>query len=244
MGMKADRGDAPLTDAFVVARVLDRDRLLNLRRSRLLDVREEEAFDRLTRRACLTLGVPVALVSLVDADRQVFKSAQGLSEPFASSRQTPLSHSFCKYVVASGRALVVPDAREVPWLADSPAIAELGVVGYAGVPLSAHGSVLGAFCAIDPMAHDWAPEDLVVLEDLASACSAEVHVRAALREGRRAQGDQRFRAFNALDPQGRHGRTNRSFETRPGALPSRRQGGVDDRRWMRAELAIPVEAAI
>ena len=240
------RDDPGLAEASVDAHVHDRDRLLALRRSGLLDSRQEEAFDRLTRRACLVIGVPVALVSLVDGDRQFFKSAQGLREPYASARQTDLSHSFCRYVVAGQRPLVVSDARAVPGLADSPAITDLDVIGYAGVPLCAHGFVLGAFCAIDPRAHEWSDEELAVLYDLSSACSAEIHVRAALREGRRAQGEQRFHALS--DPRRKTGQVTaqRGFDPRSNLHTAAARTGArgDHRRWQRPEFAIPVDAAI
>src|SRR4249920_1063113 len=84
-------------------------RLKALRRTSLLDTPPEEVFDRLTRLATTLLHVPVALVSLVDGNRQFFKSSVGLPDPLASLRQTPLTHSFCKHVVASGEPLVVPD---------------------------------------------------------------------------------------------------------------------------------------
>lgn len=239
------RDDPLLTKASVDAHVRDRDRLLALRRSGLLDSRHEDAFDRLTRRACRVIGVPVALVSLIDADRQFFKSAQGLQEPYASARQTALSHSLCRYVVAGRRPLAVSDARVIPALADSPAITELDIVGYAGVPLRAHGFVLGAFCVIDARAHDWTDEDLAVLHDLSSACSAEIHVRAALREARRAQGEERFRALGEVRRGTGHltgRRFGSRFEGHTAAGPNGTRG--DQRRWQRPELAIPVEAAI
>src|SRR5919108_2857095 len=66
-------------------------RLAALHRTGLLDTPAEEAFDRLTRLAARLLGAPVALVSLVDEDRQFFKSAVGLPEPWASARSAPLS---------------------------------------------------------------------------------------------------------------------------------------------------------
>src|SRR5262245_3464148 len=72
-------------------------RLAALRTTSLLDTPPEEVFDRLTRLATSALQVPVALVSLVDGDRQFFKSSIGLPEPWASLRQTPLTHSFCKH---------------------------------------------------------------------------------------------------------------------------------------------------
>ena len=238
------RDDALLAQSAVDAHVRDRDRLLALRRSGLLDSRSEEAFDRLTRRACHALGVPVALVSLVDADRQFFKSAQGLREPYASARQTDLSHSFCRYVVAGEAPMVVTDARRVPLLADSPAITDLDVIGYAGVPLCAHGFVLGAFCAIDPLEHQWSDEDLALLRDLSSACSAEIHVRAALREGLRARGEQRFRALGDVQGGTGHMAAPRHSESRSKSLATAPAGARGDhRRWQRPELAIPVEAA-
>ena len=89
-------------------------RLEALRRTSLLDSPPEEAFDRLTRAATTVLRVPVALVSLVDSDRHFFKSQCGLSEPLASLRQNPLTHSFCKHAVGSREPLVVTDARADP----------------------------------------------------------------------------------------------------------------------------------
>jgi hypothetical protein len=111
------------------------ERLAALHRTELLDSPAQENFDRLTRLTSTVLNVPVALVSLVDSDRQFFKSCLGLAQPWASQRQTPLSHSFCQHVVQSGRPLVVSDAREHPLLRDNPAIRDLGVMAYAGAPL-------------------------------------------------------------------------------------------------------------
>src|SRR4051795_1735955 len=72
------------------------------------------------------LRVPVALVSLVQPDQQVFPGMAGLPEPWASRRATPLSHSFCQHVVTSAHPLVVPDAHEHPLVRDNPAVADLG----------------------------------------------------------------------------------------------------------------------
>lgn len=238
-------GDSVPSEAPDLSNVGDRDRLLALCRSHLLDSPEEEAFDRLTRRACALLGVPVSLVSLVDAERQFFKSAKGLPEPAASARQTPLSHSLCQYVVAAKRPLVVSDARDVDFLADNPAIADLCVIGYAGVPLQAHGYVLGAFCAIDAFAHSWSAEDVAVLEDLAKACSTEIHVRSAWRERRRAQGESRYHALGGLS-EGTAYVAPRSLPVTRSQSPTslRAPNRGDDRRWQRPELAIAAEAVI
>ena len=163
--------------------VRDPRRLEALAEARLLDTPAEEAFDRLTRLATALLHAPVALVSLVDADRQFFKSAQGLAEPWATLRQTPLSHSFCQHVVGTGEALVVRDAREDPRLAGNLAIPELGVIAYVGVPLkTGGGEVLGSFCAIDTVPREWTDEELSVVRDLAAATLTEIELRGRVRE--------------------------------------------------------------
>src|SRR5919202_2375924 len=100
--------------AGLLAPLHDPARLAALRQSALLDSPTEAAFDRLTRLATRMLHVPVALVSLVDQNRQFFKSCIGLPDPWASQRETPLSHSFCQHVVATGEPLIIPDARTHP----------------------------------------------------------------------------------------------------------------------------------
>jgi GAF domain-containing protein len=128
----------------------DFDRLAALRETALLDSPAEDAFDRLTRLARRVLNVPVAIVSLVDDHRQFFKSADGLPEPWASRRETPLSYSFCQHVVTRAAPLVVEDARLDPLVRDNLAVRDLGVIAYAGMPLTlASGHVLGSFAAID-----------------------------------------------------------------------------------------------
>jgi GAF domain-containing protein len=114
----------------------------------LLDSPTEAAYDRLTRLAVRLLHVPVALVSLVDADRQFFKSCVGLPAPWADARETPLSHSFCQHVVLSGQPLLIEDSRTTHGSWGTWAITDLGVIAYAGIPLmTADGQSLGSFCA-------------------------------------------------------------------------------------------------
>jgi signal transduction histidine kinase/CheY-like chemotaxis protein len=157
----------------------DQCRLRVLRQARLLDQPPEEAFDRLTRLAVRLLHVPIALVSLVDADRQFFKSQVGLPDVLAVARQTPLSHSFCKYVALSAEPLVVSDAREHPLLKDNPVI-EQGVIAYAGVPLiTLDGLVLGSFCAIDSKPREWTAENIADLKDFAASVMTEIELRRA-----------------------------------------------------------------
>ncbi len=144
-----------------------------------LPAASDPAFERFARLVRHQLRVPVALVTLVSVDQQVFPGALGLPEPYQSARCTPLSHSFCQHVVRSGQPLVVTDARLEPLVQDNPAIHDLSVVAYAGMPLvDADGQVVGSLCAIDSQPRTWAEDDLAMLADLADACSSELQLRA------------------------------------------------------------------
>lgn len=112
------------------------------------------------------LGVPVSLISLVDADRQFFKSSLGLPEPLASKRETPISHSFCRHVVESDKPLLIADSTKHPLVCDNPAVSELNVSAYAGIPIHIRGKAVGAFCAIDTSPRDWSPADVESLIDM------------------------------------------------------------------------------
>jgi GAF domain-containing protein len=122
----SDAGRQGVVTASLAEALTDSGRLAALRRTNLLDTPAEEAFDRLARLATRLLDAPVALVSLVNADRQFFKAAIGLAEPWLSARQTPVSHSFCQHLLVSGGPLVIDDARLDPRVRDNPAIVELG----------------------------------------------------------------------------------------------------------------------
>lgn len=159
------------------------ERVEALRRLEILDTPPEECFDRLTRLATRVLGVPVALVSLIDEDRQFFKSQVGLAEPWATRRETPLTHSFCRHVVADNSVLKVEDARRHPFLHDNLAIPELGVVAYLGIPLTnLDGCALGSFCAIDSSPRAWTDEQEAIMRDLAESVVTELELRRLSRE--------------------------------------------------------------
>jgi GAF domain-containing protein len=143
-----------------------------------LSATPDEGMERFARLVASLLDVPVALVSLVEVDRQVFPGMVGLAEPWASSRQTPLSHSLCQHVTASGSPLVLPDVRVDERTCASLAISDLGVVAYAGMPITdGQGRVLGSLCAIDQNPRGWSRQELADLADLAAACSGEVQLR-------------------------------------------------------------------
>jgi GAF domain-containing protein len=151
----------------------------------------DESFDRFAELVRGTIGVPVALVSLVDPVRQFFPGAAGLGQPWCDSRQTPLSHSFCQVVVASTEPLVIADARRDSRVADSLAIPDLGVIAYAGMPLTdADGTVLGSLCAIDHEPRHWSDRELSLLASLAAACSAEIRLRISGALANRSDDDR------------------------------------------------------
>ena len=155
----------------------DPARLRALRETALLDSVEEEAFDRLTRLAARLLNAPVATVTLIDKDRQFFKSSVGLSEPWRSARQTPLSHSFCRHTLLSREALVIEDARKNPLVSENPAIRDLDIVAYAGIPLiTASGHVLGTLCVIDHRPRSWTADQIETLEALAASVLSEIEL--------------------------------------------------------------------
>ncbi|HWS38787.1 MAG TPA: SpoIIE family protein phosphatase [Actinoplanes sp.] len=161
---------------------LDRRRRLDSLIRTGLGAEPDPMFDRFASIVQRTLGVPVALVSLVDDVRQVFPGACGLAVPWQQQRQTPLSHSFCQHVVTSAEPLVIEDARTDPLVAANLAITDLGVIGYAGIPLTdADGLVLGSLCAIDTSPRRWTAAELDLLTDLAAACSESLRLRITTR---------------------------------------------------------------
>jgi GAF domain-containing protein len=170
-----------------LAVLTDEKRLAALRAADLLDAPAVEDFDRVTRMAAELLDVPVVLVSLVDDERQFFLSCVGLGRPLSERRETPLSHSFCQYVVAGEEPLVIADARRVPWLRDNGAVTELGIVAYAGFPLrTGDGQPIGSFCAIDDEPREWSRRELDLLRDFAAIVQSELDLRAARDEARRS----------------------------------------------------------
>jgi len=178
----AERRQALLEAAAAVS---DSARVDAVRATGLMDSDITPSFDRLARLAAHVLNAPVALVSLVDADRQFFKSCLGLPEPWASERQSPLSHSFCQHAVASREPLLVDDAREHHLLRDNLAIRDMGVIAYAGIPLiDPDGYALGTLCVIDSRPRHWTTHQVQLLSDLAASVITEITLARAVTQGR------------------------------------------------------------
>jgi hypothetical protein len=168
-------GDSRLTEALSGP-----ERLKALQHAAILDTPREESFDRLASLAARVLNAPVALVSAIDRDRQFFKSCLGLPEPWASRRESPLTHSFCQHVVAAREPLVVSDARQEPILRNNLAIRDFGVIAYLGVPLiTREGHALGTLCVIDHKPRTWTSDQVDLLKDLATSVVTEITLRSA-----------------------------------------------------------------
>lgn len=149
-----------------------------LQSTRLLDTPPERDFDRITSLVCSLLHVDVSIISLVDATRQFFKSASGLEGVAADCTGTPLTHSFCQHVVTSEQVLDVADARVHETLKDNPAIQDLSVIAYLGIPLrTPDGHVIGSLCAIHRAPRAWTESDRAALKDFAGIVENAIALR-------------------------------------------------------------------
>jgi diguanylate cyclase (GGDEF)-like protein/PAS domain S-box-containing protein len=140
----------------------------------LLDTAAEERFDRITRLASRILDVPIAAVTLIDRDRQWFKSQVGLTVS-----ETPREISFCGHAIDTDDLMIVPDATRDDRFDDNPLVVdEPRIRFYAGRPLKAvSGERVGAFCVIDRAPRELSIDDQLVLEDLAGLVERELQQR-------------------------------------------------------------------
>ncbi len=145
-------------------------RLQTLQSLDVLDTLPEERFDRLTRLAKRMFGVPIALVSLVDENRQWFKSCVGLG-----ATETSRDVSFCGHAILGDGVFIIANALADPRFADNPLVAgEPNIRFYAGCPLSLNGHKLGTLCIIDQQPRSFEPEDIDALKDLALMVEREL----------------------------------------------------------------------
>jgi GAF domain-containing protein len=152
--------------------VNEAQRLTALRCSGLLDSAPSESFDRITWLTAEILDVPIALVSLVDANRQWFKSRVGLD-----ASETPREVSFCAHAVHSRELLNVPDATRDPRFAGNPLVTGVPHIrAYVGVPLlSRDGHAIGTLCAIDTRPRSFFERHLKALTHLARILEDTIH---------------------------------------------------------------------
>jgi GAF domain-containing protein len=149
-------------------------RIAALQRYSILDTLPEQIYDDVTAMASLICGTPMSLVSLVDAERQWFKSTVGVE-----MRETPRSVSFCAHTIPTGRTLIVPDAEQDLRFKDNPVVTgEPHIRFYAGAPIvEADGHVLGTVCVIDTKPRSLSPIQIAALEALARHVMALMEMR-------------------------------------------------------------------
>ncbi len=163
--------------------IADNARLSALRELGIIDTDPEAEFDRFTALTAELLGAPISTITLIDHDRQFWKSAYGITGSWAEARGTPLSHSLCQEPVATGTPLVLSDLRADGERADCLALRDLDVVAYAGMPLVlADGFAVGALCAIDHEPHEWDERELRILSELAQMVSSMLDLRRSLNQ--------------------------------------------------------------
>ena len=143
----------------------------SLRELKILDTEPEERFDRITRLAAALFNVPMALISLVDENRQWFKSCLG-----SNAKETPRDAAFCAHVIYSRKPMIVPDAFQDPRFADNPlVINDPRIRFYAGYPLILdNGSCIGTLCLLDTRPRTLEQPDLERLHDFADLALREV----------------------------------------------------------------------
>ncbi len=149
----------------------EESRLKSLRSMNVLDSTAQEQFDRITRIAARYFDVAIALVSLVDANRQWFKSCVGLD-----ARETARDISFCGHAILDNKIFYIEDAAQDPRFHDNPLVTGPPHIRfYAGRPLKApNGHNLGTLCIIDPSPKKLTEKDFTVLDDLANTVEEEL----------------------------------------------------------------------
>jgi diguanylate cyclase (GGDEF)-like protein len=152
-------------------------RLRDLERQGVLDHPGDEHFDRLVTLTASVLDTPIALISLVDSDRQWFLARHGLE-----LKETPRQMAFCAHAIAGDETLVVPDASQDSRFNTNPlVIAEPNLRFYAGTPLqSREGHNLGTLCVIDRQPREFAAKQVTLLEELAQLVLRELELRRKL----------------------------------------------------------------
>ena len=176
--------DQPPKLVFEGRDALDEEaRLSILAEFAILDTPDEAEFDTLVRLARQISGCKIALISLVDRDRQWFKAKCGLS-----ATETSREDAFCAHAICEKTIMVVPDARNDPRFCSNPLVAgEPGIVFYAGVPLIVRGegapqsrtAAIGTLCVIHDEPHDLSSDQIAALHDLALLAVVMIERHAA-----------------------------------------------------------------
>ena len=162
----------------------EEERLAALTELNLLDTEAEPVFDRITAKLARVFEMPIALISLVDRDRQFFKSQTGLPESLAKARQTARNISVCGHVVAKNQVIVIEDLARDRRFANNPLLKEHGIRFYAGVPLLApNGQPIGSLCLMDMKPRQLTEREKRLLQEYANEVMEEIARRSPAHQG-------------------------------------------------------------
>lgn len=155
------------------------ERLEVLKKYQILDTEAEKQFDDLTELASYICGTPISLMSLIDAERQWFKSKMGLDVS-----ETHRDPAFCAHVILDNEVMVVNDATKDERFYDNPFVTgPLHLRFYAGAPLiDKSGHRLGSFCVIDSKPRELSPEQIDALKKLSAIAVAQMELRLELKQ--------------------------------------------------------------
>jgi serine/threonine protein kinase len=169
--------DAGRVDPGVLAPA-EEQRLATLRRYNILDTPPDDAFDRITHLACRLLGVPVALIGILDADREWFKSRRGVD-----LEEIDRNVALCSTSVATGKPFLIEDVTAEPRFRTNPVVANDPTLrAFASVPLTtADGHAVGTLCVFDRRVRGFTPQEIDDLEQLAAVAMRELDLRLASR---------------------------------------------------------------
>lgn len=150
-------------------------RIRAARNAGLFEPHHKSEFNDIVETVKTALHCPVAIVSILDEDRQVFAAHVGLPAPWAERGETPLTHSFCQHVVDDKQPFIVGDATLHERVRDNLAIGDLRVVSYMGVPVNLpDGTIIGAIAAIDGQPRDWSLSELGLLKQFGKIASNHI----------------------------------------------------------------------
>ena len=155
------------------------ERLRALRSYKILDTKPEEHFDELTQLAALICGVPISLISLIDADRQWFKSRVGLD-----TEETSRAQAFCTHAIMQPEMFVVTDATKDERFAHNTLVTgDAHIRFYAGAPLATRdGHLLGTMCVLDREPRTLTEQQKTALQILGRLVIANMESRSDLQE--------------------------------------------------------------
>ncbi len=160
-------GNLPDNDE-ITSSVHDEARLKAVRAADDPDQRRSPAFDRLSKEAAELLEAPLALISLVEYDKDIIYGQSGLPSAICDAGYIGIQPSFCQLTIASKKPVVIDDAREVPTLRLFPSVAQLGVRAHLGIPLWVDGQPIGNCCVLDFKPRKWTEADVANLKALAA----------------------------------------------------------------------------